>query len=248
MDYSKVIHDLGPLIIFLVITPLVFYFRYRSRKQQTKNLRDLATKLGLQFNDPDRRTVGDVYQQKLASMPLKDRSRAQAAGRRLQQSGILKAIMSLTRPLSVAGKYNGFQVELKLLHQNKKDFTEAAALFAEPLGLGLAVERAGFWNRDLAFSKAAKVESGNPEFDKQMTVRATEAMGAKYIVKNLQCQLALLELFKQKGAKVDDRGATVRQDGHQTEYAKAKKLFDDMTRALQAMAASTGKSVRPDES
>ncbi len=31
--------------------------------------------------------------------------------------------MSLTRPLAVAGKYNGFQVELKLLHQNKKDFT-----------------------------------------------------------------------------------------------------------------------------
>lgn len=218
-----------PLVIFLVVVPVALYLSYRGRQKQARDLKALAGKLGLQFRgEPQPEALGQAY-------------------RRVEQSGFLKSLLAMAQPLSIGGKYNGYRVEIKLLRQNKRNLTEAAALFDEPLGLGLRISKAGFWNRNLTMGKAARVESGNAELDKAAAIQARDELRARYIARSVQAQQALLALFRRRGTEITDQGATLRQDGHQTDYGKIKGVLDDMTRAMQAVAAAVGQGHKTDE-
>ncbi|HBE73561.1 MAG TPA: hypothetical protein DDW31_05680 [candidate division Zixibacteria bacterium] len=231
-----------PLLIFLVVLPATMYVSYRSRKASAGKLSELAAKLGLQYQGPEQSgALETAFNQKTASRQGGDRMRAEQSFRRMEQSGFLKSLLTLAQPLAISGRYNGFQAEIRLVKQNKKSFTETRAFFSEPLGLGLKIERSGFWGKSLSLNRDARIESGNAELDKMVAIRAGDGMKARYIARNLQAQTALLELFRYKGAEFTDQGAVVRQDGHQTDYAKAKKLLDDMTRAMLAAAATLGR-------
>jgi hypothetical protein len=230
-----------PLIIFLVAVPFSMYLSYRRRQSQTLKLKDLAVKLGLQCQwEQQPATLDQAYRQRLASYRGGNRTEAEKAFRRLEQSGFLKSMLSLSQPLAIGGRYNGYQAEIKLVHQNKKSYTEARAFFPEPLGLGLKIVRSGFWNRNLSFGKTAGIETGNAELDKAAAIQARDELKARYLAKSVQSQQALLELFQHKGAEISDQGALIRQDGYQIDYAKCKKMLDDITRALQAIAGSLG--------
>lgn len=231
-----------PLLIFLVVVPVTMYVSYRSRMNNARKLRELAAKLGLQYQASGQ--PGEMEQEyagRIQTYRGGDRIKAEQAYRGLQRSGFLKTLLTLTQPLAVSGRYNGCQVEIKLMNQNKKNFTEASAQFAEPLGIGLRISKSGFWSQKVSLSKSSRVESGNHELDKAVSVAARDELRAKYIVKNFQAQQALLALFGHKGAELTDQGTAVRLDGHQTDYAKTKKLLDDMTRALQAVSVSLGR-------
>jgi|GEM_PF-1744430 len=242
------IREFLPLLIFLVVGPLAVFISYQKRKNSAAKLRDLAVKLGLQFRSPEQQGMfAEAYRERLGAMKPGDRVRAEAAGRRLKQSGFLQSLMSMMQPLGIAGKYNGYQVEVSLLRRNKKNLTELRASYHEPLGLGLMVERQGFLQRSLSFSKAERAESGNAELDKLVAIRARDALKAKYVARNVQAQIALLELFRESGAEFGDGGAFVRLNGYQTDYAKVKKLLDGMTRAMQSVASAAGMKSNSDE-
>jgi hypothetical protein len=242
------LRELLPLIIFLVVGPLAIFISYQGRKKSAAKLRDLAAKLGLQFRAEGQPGMfTDAYRERLAAMKTGDRVRAEAAVRRLKQGGFLQSLMSMMQPLGISGKYNAYQVELSLVRRNKKNLTEVRAWYPEPLGLGLAVERQGFLHRSLPFNKAERAESGNPELDKLVAIRARDPLKARYIARNLQAQMALLELFRENGAELNDSGASVKLNGYQTDYARSKKMLDCMTRAMQAVAAAAGMKQASDE-
>lgn len=237
------IRDVVPLLIFLVITPLAFYLSYQSRRKQAGKLKDLAAKLGLQFQgEQNPGALDQAYRQRMESYRGSDRAKAEQVYRKLEQSGFLKSLLSMAKPLSIGGKYNGYQVEVKLLRQNKRNLTEAVAWFAEPLGIGLNISKSGFWNRSITLGRSSRVETGNAELDRAASIRARDELGARYIARNVQAQQALLALLKHKGAEINDQVAIVRQDGYQTDYSKTKQILDDMTRAMQAVSASLGKT------
>lgn len=247
----RILHGLReylPLLIFLVVGPLAIFISYQGRKKSATKLRDLAVKLGLQFRSEGQPGMfTDAYREKLAAMKPEERVRAEAAVRRVKQSGFLQSLMSMMQPLAVYGKYNGYRVELALVRRNKKNLTEIKAWYPEPLGLGLTVERRGLLHRSLSFSKAERAESGNTELDKLAAIRAREALKARYIARNVQAQMAMLELFRESGAELNDIGASVKLGGHQMDYARVKKLLDGMTRAMQAVAAAAGMKQTSDE-
>ncbi len=240
----RFLHDLReflPFLIFLVVGPLALFLSYQGRKKSAAKLRDLAAKLGLQFRPEGQPgMLAESYRQKLAAMKPGDRVRAEAAFRRVKQSGFLQSLMSMMQPLAIYGKYNGYRVELALVRSNKKNLTEVRAWYPETLGLGLAVERQGFLHSRFSFSKAERAESGNRELDKLAAIRAKDPLKARYIARNIPAQLAILELFRESGAEINDEGATVKLNGHQTDYSKAKKLLEGMTRAMEAVAAAAG--------
>lgn len=242
------LRDYLPLIIFLVVVPITMFAGYRSRRANAGKLRELATKLGLQYLAQDRPEVMDnAYHQRISSYRGSDRMKAEQAYRQVERSGFLKSLLSLAQPLTVAGRYNGYQVEIKLVHQNKKSYTEASARFSAPLGIGLRITKAGFWSKNISLSKSSRVVSGNSELDKAVAVSARDELRAKYIVKSFQVQQALLALFGRKGVELTDQGVSVKMDGYQTDYAKTKKLLDDMTQALRTVSASLGRDENPRE-
>lgn len=247
----KTLHELRdflPLLIFLVVGPLAVFISYQKRKNSAAKLRELAVKLGLQFRPSEQQgMLPEAYRERLESMKPGDRARAEAAARRFKQSGFLQSLMSMMQPLVISGKYNGYQVELTLARRNKKDHTEIRASYPEPLGLGLTVERQGFLHRSLSLSKAERAESGNAELDKLVSIRARDTLRARYIAKNIQAQMGLLELFRENGAEFNDNGASVKMNGYQTDYAKIKKLLDGMTRAMQAVSSASGIKQTSDE-
>lgn len=242
------LRELLPFLIFLVVGPLAVFISYQGRQKSAARLRELAAKLGLQFRSEGPPGVfAEAYREKLDAMKPGDRVRAEAAARRVKQSGFLQSLMAMTQPLGISGKYNGYQVELALVRRNKKNLTEIRASYPEPLGLGLTVERQGFLRRSLSFSKAERAESGNAELDKLAAIRARDPLKARYVARNVQAQLSLLELFREGGAGFSDAGASVSLGGNQTDYAKVKKLLDGMTRAMQAVAAAAGIKQASDE-
>lgn len=245
MNHEKIWHLLRsareylPLIIFLVLTPLMLIISYLRRQRQAEKLKALAIKLGLQFQDPSReldlRSMAPT-----ASYSGRQRPQAEKAYRRLEAGGFLKKLQTLAQPLAIGGRYNGFMVELKLRSQNKSNFTEISVHFPQPLDLGLRISKAGFWTR-LALSQAPRVESGNAELDRSVTIASRDASRAKYIAKNFEVQQALRTLFRHQGVEIDDRGAFIRQSGYQTDYARVKTLLDDAARALTTILQSLGR-------
>jgi len=232
--------DYLPLIIFLLVVPIATYLSHRRRQGQIKKLKELAAKLGLQFKGEDPKELEQTYRQKMAAYQGGDRARAEQAFRRLEQSGFLKSLLSFAQPLAISGRYNGCQAEIKLMHQNKKDYTEIRVFFPEALGLGLKIVRSGFWHRSLSLGQTAKLETGNAELDRMIAIQSKDELKARYLARSVQSQQALLTLFQHSGAEVNDREILVRQDGHQVEYHKCKKLLDDMTRTAKAIADSLG--------
>ncbi len=240
----KLLYDLReflPLLIFLVVGPLAVFLSYRRRKRCSDKLKDLAVKLGLQWKSEEPWHLSpDAYRQRLASLKPGERARAEAAVRRWERSGLIQSLRSMMQPLAIGGRYNGYQVEVALVHREKKNLTEVRAWYPEPLGLGLSITRRGFWNRRLSLAKSDKAETGNAELDRMVEIRAKDRLRASYLAKSVQVQLALRDIFQERDIECDDRGILVRWQGYQTDYGKIKGLLDRMTRAMQSVAAAVG--------
>ncbi|MDI6740786.1 MAG: hypothetical protein QME74_10545, partial [Candidatus Edwardsbacteria bacterium] len=129
-DIGHYIHEYLPFIIFLVILPLSLYLSYRKNESNRKKLKEVALKLGLQYNE--KTPIGPSV--KSAAIQSGDQLRAQQRLRQLEKGGILSKVMALTAPTAVTGKYNGFEVDIRTANQNKKTYTVFSVFFPSPLG------------------------------------------------------------------------------------------------------------------
>jgi hypothetical protein len=232
MNFSVNIHDLMPFIIFLVVLPLSLYLSYQRNQSNRKKLRDVALKLGLQYHEKS--PIGPSAQP--GAIHSGDQIRAQQRLRQLDQGGILAKVMALTAQATVSGKYNGFEVDIGTVNQNKKTYTVFRVSFPAPLGLGLKISQNNIFSRDLPFGGKSRIEAGNGEFDKKIHVKGNDEMRIKYLVKRPEVQKALLDAYRsQSDIVIDDTAVVCKTPETLKDYLKYQAILNSLTTAAQQL-------------
>jgi hypothetical protein len=232
MNISTHIPDLMPFIIFLVVMPVSLYLGYKRNESNRRRLRDVALKLGLQYNEkaPLDPSV------KSATIRTGDQIRAQQRLRQMEQGGILARLASLMSATAVTGKYNGFAVDIRTANQNKKTYTVFTVYFPATLGLGLRITENSLFRRDLGFGGKTRIEAGSEEFDKRIFVKGNDEMRVKYLVKRPEVQKALLDAYRaQSDTVIDDTAIVCRTQESLKDYLKYQAILNSLTAAAQQL-------------
>ena len=231
-DIGRYVHDYMPFIIFLVVMPVSLYLGYKRNESNRKKLRDVALKLGLQYNE--KAPIGPSLQP--GAVRSGDQIRAQQQLRQLGQGGILARLSSLMSTTTVTGKYNGFTVDIRTANQNKKTYTVFSVYFPRSLGLGLKISANSFFNRDLPFGGKARIEAGSDEFDKKIYVKGNDELRIKYLIKRPEVQKPLLDAYRsQSDIVIDDTAIVCRTQESLKDYLKYQAILNSLTTAAQQL-------------
>lgn len=220
-----------PFLIFIGIFPLMLYLGYLKRKQQKAKLKDIAVKLGLQFNEGQLMQQMNIQHQNIRS--ARDFKNYQAS-QKLTGNKFVKDLMSLLSPMSLAGKYKGYEVRITPVNKDKATFTEFKVSFSRSLGLGLKINANSLLLKQFILGQKGKaVQSGNEPFDKKIQVSGNDPLKIKYLM-TLETQRSLLDLFSAHPATtVDDLGISISYRGFADDSMKCSAVLDRMTAAAR---------------
>jgi hypothetical protein len=225
----RMIQEIFPFLIFVVIFLTATVGSYFSMKKQKVKMREVASRLGLQFSESNMLSFRD------SNKTYTGYHRPRDAGFDIQQ--FIKQVSSVFSPWRVTGKYNGYEVIIRTERKDKKSFTIVELLFEKPLGMGLNIMVGNIFSKigKNVFGKQS-ITTGNAELDQKVYISGNEEMKIKYMVKRPEFQQALLALYKKyPGAKIEDTGIIYRE----------KKVIDDFMvyKTLLESLSQTAKSI-----
>lgn len=233
MNVSIDLHNILPLVIFLVVLPLSLYLGYRRGEAERAKLKDVALKLGLQYSEqgPGRPSLDAL------AIRGGDQLRTQQRLRQLERGGVLARVMKSLSPPAVTGKYNGFAVDIRTQRRDKKTYTVFTVSFPAPLGLGLKVRSNNFFRRSFGAPAGQRTETGDEAFDKAVFVRGDDPMKLKYLVKRPEVRKALLDAYRaQSDTVIDDNAIVCRVQKDLRDYLAYQKVLADLTMAAKQLA------------
>jgi len=216
-----------PFLIFIGVFPLMLYLGYLGRQKQKAKMKDIAMKLGLQLSE------GQLFQQ-MSSQPQRLSNAREfntyQASQKLAGNSFLKELVAMMTPLSLTGKYKGYEARITVVKRDKTTYTEFKTAFPRPLGLGLKINANSLLLKQFILGQKGKeVQSGNEPFDKKIQVTGSDPLKIKYLM-TLENQRSLLDLFSDHPAtKVDDQGISVSVRGFVDDYQKCSAVLDKMT-------------------
>lgn len=225
------IKDLFPFLLFSAIFTVALVGSYVSLKKQKKLMKEVAARLGLEFSQTD--PLSFINKDK---RPYPAYRRPSDAGFDIQ--GLVKKVAAVFSPWRVSGKYNGYQVVIRIEKKDKQSFTVVQLSFNQSLGMGLHITAGNF------FSKLGKnilgkqaISTGNPDLDKKVYISGQDEMKIKYLVKRSEFQQILLSLYnKYPGIRIDDQGLTYRQNKVIGDLAGYQALLTSLSGAAKAFA------------
>ena len=219
-------------LIFLAIFIVSMYFNVRRSRVRQQKMKQIALQLGLQYQENSDRQVSPGMAQTVTGQ----QQQAQQRIRQLQQNGTLTKVMAMLRTSAIAGKYNGWPVDIRMVNENKTVFTKFRLSFGRSLALGLRIGPNGFFQRDL-FGGSPRIESGNEELDKKVLVRGSDELKVKFLIKRPETQRALLDAYRSfADITVDDEGISCKLRGFVDQYQKYQAILTALT-AVAAMLA-----------
>ena len=220
-----------PFLIFIGVFPLMLYIGYLGRQKQKAKMKDIAMKLGLQLSE------GQLFQQ-MNGRPqnihtARDFNTYQAS-QKLAGNSFVKDLIAMMSPLSLTGKYKGYEVKVTVIKRDKTTYTEFKTAFPRPLGLGLKINANSLLLKQFILGKKGKeVQSGNEPFDKKIQVTGSDPLKIKYLL-TLENQRSLLDLFSaHPAATVDDFGISISVRGFTDDHMKCSAVLDRMTAAAK---------------
>ncbi len=226
---ARLIHDLFPLAVFLIIFTIALIASYASLKKQKKLLKEVAARLGLEFSETDPFSFMNPEKR-----PRPAYHRPSDAGFDFQ--GFVKKVAAIFSPWRLSGKYQGYQVVIRTEKKDKQSFTVVQLLFNQSLGMGLNITAGNF------LSKIGKnilgkqpISTGNLELDGKVYISGQDGMKIKYLVNRSEFQQTLLSLYnKYPGTRIDDQGLTYRQNKIMTDFAGYQALLTSLSGAAKA--------------
>lgn len=229
---ARLIHDLFPVIIFLIIFPAALIISYLNLKKQKGKMRETAARLGLEFSESD----------PLVAIIRERSQRAVYTGPRGNNAGfdfqtVIRNIARTFAPWQVGGKYNGYQVVIRTEKRDKKSYTVVQLSFAKPLGLGLNIVVGNFLSKvgKNLFGKTS-ITTGNPEMDDKIYISGKDEMRVKYLAKRPDTQNALINLYKKyPGARIDDNGIIYKKSGFAGDFMELQTILNSMAVLAKAM-------------
>ncbi len=234
MNFSIDLHNILPLVIFLVVLPLSLYLGYRRGQAERKKLRDVASKLGLQYSEqaPGRPSLDAL------AIRSGDPQRTQQRLRQLDRDGALTRMLKSLAPPAVTGKYNGFAVDIRTQRSDKKTYTVFTVSFPGPLGLGLKATSNNFFRRSFGAPSGQRIEAGDEAFDKAVFVKGDDQMKVKYLVKRPEVRKALLDSYRaQPDTVIDDNAIVCRVQKGLPDWMAYQKVLTDLTMAAKQLAS-----------
>lgn len=220
-----------PFLIFIGVFPLVFYIGYLARQKQKAKMKDIAMKLGLQLIE------GQFFQQ-MSSQPQRTSNarefKTYQASQKLAGNSFVKDLIAMMSPLSMTGKYKGYDVRIAVTNRDKTTYTEFKTAFPNSLGLGLKINANSLLLKQFILGQKGKeVQSGNEPFDKKIQVTGSDPLKIKYLM-TLENQRSLLDLFSaHPAATVDDSGISISVRGFVDDHMKCSAVLDKMVAAAR---------------
>ncbi|MBI4725686.1 hypothetical protein HY768_00415 [candidate division TA06 bacterium] len=220
-----------PFLIFIGVFPLMIYIGYLGRQKQKAKMKDIAMKLGLQLSEG--RLTPQITGRPQNISNARDFNTYQAS-KKLAGNGFIKELLSMMSPLSLTGKYKGYDVRITVTKRDKATYTEFKTAFPRPLGLGLKINANNLLLKQFILGQKGKtVQAGNEPFDKKIQVNGNDPLKIKYLL-TLENQRSLLDLFSvYPSTVVDDQGISISVRGFTDDSQKCSAVLDRMTAAAK---------------
>ena len=225
-----------PFLIFIGVFLLMLYLGYLGRQKQKAKMKDIAMKLGLQLSE------GQLFQQMNRQTHGIHNARdfnTYQASQKLAGNSFVKDLIAMMSPLSLNGKYKGYDVRITVTKRDKTTYTEFKTAFPRALGLGLKINANSLLLKQFILGQKGKeVQSGNEPFDKKIQVTGSDPLKIKYLM-TLENQRSLLDLFSaHPAATVDDLGISISVRGFVDDHMKCSAVLDKMAAAAKYFSST----------
>jgi len=235
-DITRFFMFLPMLFIFAVIFISITFASKRS-KRNTENLKETASRLGLQFKSKQEEIL-KKYDEQTGYSPYKHND----GGVKDWAVKMGRNMISGNAGAYLEGNYSGYLVKISNIYhgsgKNKTVYTRFDIHFPYACSFDFSISKQNFFSGiGLALTGTKDIEIGDPDFDKRYVIKGSNEETIKSYFNNSMIKSFINRLFDyNKNSSVDQNGVHLEIRGRLTEYSEIREILErliSLTKEIQ---------------